>query len=299
MKKFISIFLMSCILFPQLAFAGAWTLPENNVRLEYLMKANWAKRDFTSNGDLRRKGGDARSWGWSMIPSVEYGVTDWFTIFGKLEYKEAKYKEYVRPIAWGDWAVKNHAVTNVDVGGKVRLLKDPVVLSAQVKGSVYTGYVEGDLTGKDEQPALSDRNDSIEIRGLVGKVFDTAIPFYLGAESGYRFNNRGVANDIPFFAEFGFWATDWLLLKTEVDGYWSHNQTGETDKDYAVWRIGPIFQLLDLYRSLTGEEITGGPASSVTQANKSLNLEIQYGNIFWGKDVSADQEVVMKISTQF
>ena len=235
-----------------------------------------------------------------MIPKVEYGVTDWFTVFSSLEYKEAKYKEYARNPAWGPFSVKNHAITNVNLGGKVRILKDPFVLSTQVTGSIYTGYADGSPDDVREQPGLSDRENSIEARLLAGKVFDTEIPFYVGAETGLRCKNRNASNDIPFFAEFGFWATDWLLLKTEIDGYYSLRQDDVLDKDYAIWRIGPIFQLLDLYRALAGEDVSSsGPNGSVTLSENSLNLEVQYGNTFWGKNTSADQEVVVKLSTQF
>jgi len=299
MKKIIAILLIACFALPQLAFAGAWTLPRNNVWTEYYMKWEWAKEDYGPDHDKRRYVRDARGWGWSMNPKAEYGVTDWLTLLGGVEYKEGKYKEYARPPGWGPYSVKNHAVTEAQAGARIRLIKEPVVASVQVKGFIYTGYVDDDPNDfRQENPGLSTRCDSLEIRGLVGKKFDTAIPFYVGAESGYRFRNRDVCNDIPFFAEIGFWPLTWLLIKTEVDGYWCHDETGNIESEYAIWRIGPTFQLLDLYAAITGKEMKG-LGNDVTRAGRSLDLGVQYGNTFWGRNSAANQEVVLKLSMQF
>ncbi|MFH1309194.1 MAG: hypothetical protein ABIH85_00780, partial [Candidatus Omnitrophota bacterium] len=237
MKKIFLILTLFCITFPQLAFGGAWTLPKNNIWAEFYMKGNWSKYDFGSDRSLNRKDNGAFSYGMSIAPKIEYGLTDWITILGSFEYKEAHYKEYNRRSWWGPHRRKSHALTTVDFGTRVRFMEDPFVLSGQIKGILYTG------DGKNKDPGLCDGNDAIDIRGLIGKKFDWQIPCYLGAESGYRFKNRHVANDIPFFVEGGFWPFKWLLLKTEVDGYFSHGSTGSIKKEYAIWRIGPVFQL--------------------------------------------------------
>ncbi len=286
MKKVFLLVLLSCLVLPQLAFGGAWTLPRNDIWIEYVTKASWAKDDFGPDKDLTRKGADARSWGWGMIPKAEYGITDWFTLMGSLEYKEAKYKEYARNPAWGPYSVKNHGVTNVDFGGKFRFLKEPVVLSGQIKAQIYTAYDKG-KTGVANQPGLSDRFDAIEFRGLISRKWDTKIPFYLSSELGYRFKNRGIDNDMPFFVEGGFWAFDWLLLKTEVDGFWSHDGTGNFEKEYAIWRIGPTFQLL------------GAGSDNVAKTESSFDISVQYGITFWGRNTSADQEVILKVAAQY
>ncbi|MDD4957455.1 MAG: hypothetical protein PHH49_05835 [Candidatus Omnitrophica bacterium] len=295
MKKLAVLVLLACFALPQLAFAGAWTLPKNNVWLEYSMKANWSKEDFNSSYDRGRKAKNARSWGWSLNPKMEYGVTDWLTILGGVEYKEAKYKEYGRPPAWGPYRVKSHAAPTVDFGARVRLQEKPFVFSIQARAFIYTGW------GQDENPRLSDGSDGYELRWMIGKVWDDRkIPFYIGLEQGYRFYNREVANQIPIFVEAGFWPTKWLLIKSEVDAIICHDSTGNVEKDYAIWRIGPSFQLLDLYDALTGRSISSGSVTSdVTRSDKSLNLDIQYGYWFWGRNVAADQELVAKISTQF
>ena len=107
---------------------------------------------------------------------------------------------------------------------------------------------------------------------------------YAGAESGYRLRNRDVANDFPFFIEGGVWPYKWLLLKAELDGYIAQSGTGSIEKDYAVARIGPVFQFL------------GG--NSITRKDRQLNLEIQYGHTFWGRNASKEHEIIFKVQFQ-
>ncbi|MFH1846673.1 MAG: hypothetical protein ABH869_03870 [Candidatus Omnitrophota bacterium] len=280
MKKlfpFLCIFFL-CMLSAQYAFAGAWTLPQNSVWVEQYMKANFAKMDFNADRGLDRKNRSAESWGWSMSPKFEIGALDWLTVMGSVEYKEAKYKEYNRRADWGSYSVKSHGISSIDFGAKVRFVETPFVLSGQIKTLFY-------LKGDDDAPGLSDGNDAIELRALLGKKFDTTIPFYFGAETGYRFKNRSVCHDIPFFAEAGIWPIKWLLLKTEIDGFINHDGTGSLEKEYAIWRIGPVFQFL------TGDD--------VTRTGKTFDVGLQYGLVFWGRNTSADQEMILKISSQF
>lgn len=285
MKKLSILIILSCLIFPNLAYGGAWTLNQYKVWAEYFTKANWAKNDFDYERNLSKKGNDARSWGWSMAPKIEYGVTNWLTALGGVEYKEQYYKEYSRPPDFGPFSVKNHGVSEVTAGARARFIKEPVVLSAQIKGYIYTGYDDED---PQDQPGLSDKFDAVELRGLIGKKFDEQIPFFYGFESGYRWKNRIATQDVPLFFEFGLWPLKWLLLKTELDGYISHDGTGQLEKEYFVWRIGPTFHLLG-----------GTGDSQVTKSGQACDLTVQYGYTFWGRNTSQDQEVVLKISATF
>lgn len=300
MRKILAFLVLSCFILPQLAFAGAWTLPKGNLWTEYYTAWNWAKSDYNNVWKPDRKGNDARSWGWSMAPKVEYGVQDWMTILGGLEYKEAWYKEYSRPPAWGTFVQKNHGLTEVNFGTRIRFIEKPFVFSGQVKAFVYTGCEE-DKQGDpywDNQPGISDRCNAIEVRGLIGKQFTFFLPCYAGFESGYRWKNKEACNDIPLFGEFGFWPIKWLLIKTEVDGYYPHEGTGSPEKGYFYWRIGPVFQLLDLYAAMTGKSDDKDYQNSVTRAGKLFNVEVQYGNCFVGKNTSKDQQVIVKCSIE-
>ena len=74
MKKLVAFLIIACFSLPQFAFAGAWTLPKNTVRIEQYMKVHWAKEDFGPDGDLRRFTRDARSMGSGMSPKNQYVI---------------------------------------------------------------------------------------------------------------------------------------------------------------------------------------------------------------------------------
>ncbi len=302
MKCFSSRILLAAALIASLwaenAFAGAWTLPKYKVWGEYYTKWDYAKEEFLCNGKKQKLTGsmDARSWEVVMEPKLEFGVTDWLTALGSVEYKESHYKEYGRPGNWGPFARKNNGVTNVKLGGRWRLMENPFVLSTQGRVFIYPGY--GNFHGDDPAftniPSIGRGDDAFEWRVLVGKRFDVPLPFmadfklpcYVGAETGYRWRTRHMCNDIPYFVEGGFWPVEWFLVKSEIDGYKSHGGTGSIKENYGIWRIGGVWQVF-------------GGDSVLRQGNKLFNIEFQYGMTLWGKNTTAFQEWVVKVDTQF
>ncbi len=305
MKKIISIALIGCLIAPHLAFAGAWTLPKGDVWVQYQMKYFWAKKNYAPGSKVSRMPRDARSWGWAMIPEVHYGATDWLDFLFKMEYKEAKYKEYARDPAWGPYSVKNHGLVTIEPGVKVRFLEEPLVLSGQFSYSIWNPHYEAKpLEDVAEQPGLSDRSNFWDLRVLASKKWDTVFPFYMSIETGYRRYTRNVEDQAPLFYEFGFWPVRFLLLKTELDCMFGLPGTTKGDrvhdKSWAIWRIGPSIELFTLYNMLRGIDADPSEVSDVvTRTGKSLNVEAQYGNTFWGRNTAASQEVVLKVSTQF
>jgi len=292
--------LVAVFMFEQCAFAGAWTVPKDHIWAEWYQKFNWAKYDYNADNKLERKSNDGRSWGWSFEPKIEYGAYDWLNfLMSIVEYKQQYYKEYGRPIApgnnWGPFRRKNHGVTAVRLGGKIRVIDKPAVISFQTKVDLYTGYGmdHGDDPAFRNQPGIGDGETGIETRALFGKEFhlpfgwkNKQIKCYAGAESGYRVNaNSPLVNQVPFFFETGFWLQKQLLIKTELDGRWSHDDTGSVEKEWAIWRIGCLWAVLG-----------GDP---VAKQGKQFNVEFQYGLWAWGRNVSADQELIVKIQTEF
>ena len=61
-------------------------------------------------------------------------------------------------------------------------------------------------------------------------------------------------------------------------------RTGSIEKDYAVCRIGPVFQIL-----------AGDP---ITKQDRQFNLTVLHGYTFWGRNVSKDHEIVFKVQFQ-
>ena len=278
------------------AHAGAWTVPKHRTWSEFYQKWNYGRDYFTESGKKKTLSTDmnARSWEYVMEPKLEHGITDWLTGMASLEYKEGHYKQYGRPASWGTYVRKNNGLTNVKLGGRLRMLKNPFILSTQSKVFIYPGYGinHGDDPADQNKPDIGYGDDAFEQRILIGKTFNVplmptyVLPCYIGAETGYRWRTRHVCNDIPYFVEGGFWPVKWFLLKSEIDGYKCHPGTGSIKESYGIWRIGGVW------------EVFGGD-SVLRQGNKMFNIEFQYGMVLWGKNTTAYQEWIMKVDTQF
>lgn len=278
------------------AHAGAWTVPKHRTWGEFYQKWDYGKYYFTAEGNRKQlgQGMDARSWEYVMEPKIEHGITDWLTGMFAMEYKQANYKEYGRPDAWGPFVRKNNGLTNVKLGGRLRLIKNPLTVSTQSRVFIYPGYgvYHGDDPAFQNQPSIGYGDDAFEQRILIGKTFNIpllpkyTLPCYFGAETGYRWRTRSVCNDIPYFVEGGFWPVKWFLIKSEIDGYKCHPGTGSIKESYGIWRIGGTW------------EVFGGD-SVLRQGNKLFNIEFQYGMTLWGKNTTGYNEFVLKVDTQF
>ncbi len=310
----IFVFILASLLFTNDVFAGAWTVPKHKVWLEYNTKISTATKYFDSRSKLRSTptsgAKSSKSQLLTMEPKIEFGVTDWLTAMASVESKAAQYKEYGRPAKIGvntilpqGYTVKNHDIVNVKIGGRWRIMDKPFVLSTQTKVFIYTGYGinHGDkkntgfrryLEDRRNLPSIGYGNDSVEQRMLIGKTFSIPVtekfklPCYAGAEIGYRWNNRGVCNGIPWFMEGGFWPAPWLLIKTEIDAYNAQGGARIAEGSYGIWRAGVVWQVF-------------GGDSILRQGNKLFNLEFLYGITAWGKNTTAFNEYMMKVQTQF
>ena len=303
------IFLFLSFLCAQYAFAGAWTLPKYKVWGEWYQKFEYAKEEYNATWKRQQMtrepaGNNGRNWGFTMEPKLEFGITDWWTFMTSLQYKEYHYKEYGRPAAWGPYSRKNHGLTYVMVGSRIRLIDKPVIVSVQAREFMYVGGYgidhRDDPFFNQNQPGVGWGNDSFDLRGIVSKKWDVKmpidmpwyqgeykLPMYASAESGYVFNNRHVCNAWVYFTEYGIWPVPWLLLKTELDGIKTHDGTGSVNEQaYGIWRIGARWHIFE------------GDAY-LRQGTKAFDIEFQYGMYLWGKNCAAYNEFVLKVDTQF
>ncbi len=292
---FILLLAVMPVLNAQYAFAGAWTVPKHHVWGEYYMKWDYAKEVFDASRSITSNPNNTdafRSWEFVQAQTLEFGATDWLTLISALEWKEGHYKEYDRPDGWGSFSRKNNGLTDVKLGARWRLVDNPVVLSLQGKFFIYPGYGVDhgdDVFFNQNQPSIGYGDNAFELRGMIGKTFNLPIkykiPCYVGLETGYRWRNRHVCNDIPYFLEGGFWPRPWLLIKSEIDGYKFHAGTGSIKSEYGIWRIGAVYQVF---------------GDSVLRAGeKMFNIEFEYGFVVWGKNTTDTQEWVLKFQTQF
>jgi hypothetical protein len=293
-------------------FAGAWTVPKYKVWSEYYTRWSYGKDAYNSDWKLQSTQSTGaknfRVRDFTQEPKFEYGVTDWLTALASVQFESTIYKEYQRPnygIYYQEgYTVKNRACNAVRIGGRWRIIDVPFVLSTQTKVSIYPRYGinRGDTANKgpllgayqdlENSPSLGYGNDSLEQRILIGKAFFVPLtktyklPCYGGAEAGYVWNNRTVANGYVWFLEGGFWPFPWLLVKSELDAYKSQDGTGKFEKAYGIWRIGGAWQVF-------------GGDSVLRQGSKLFNLEFDYGLTIWGKNTTAYQEFIFKMDTQF
>jgi hypothetical protein len=298
----VTVFIFASLISIESAFAGAWTVPKDHVWAEYYMKWNYSKESYNERGNttsLTSGGTNAfRAWEFVQEPKLEFGVTDYLNLLYSMEFKEGHYKEYDRPDDWGPFSHKNGGLTNIKIGGKWRFLEKPLVMSLQGRFFIYPGYgnyvsekPDGGEDGYPYQPGIGRGDDAFELRWLMGQSFQFPVtsrwklPIYWGAETGYRWRNKTVCNDVPYFFECGFWPSPYFLVKTEIDGYVFHSGTGSLKESYGIWRIGGVWQVF-------GDSV-------LRQGGKMFNIELQYGLVTWGVNTNAAQEVVLKVQTQF
>jgi hypothetical protein len=280
----------------EMAFAGAWTTPKGKVWGEYYMKWDYATDGYDDKWNRSELANGGRNWGFTMAPRIDYGIADGINSITRLVYKQYNYKEYTRPSAWGTYVYKNHGLTSVDLGGKIRIIDKPCVVSIQEITMINPGYDY--YYGSDNGPfyAIPDIGDgatcSEDLRIIVSKAWtaplsDTyKLPMYASGETGYLFNNHGVCGGWVYFLEGGCWPRPWLLLKTELDGYKSNDGTGSRgEKAYGILRFGGAWQIF-------GD-------STLRQGDKIFNLEFTYGMTIYGKNTTAYDEYVLKVQTQF
>lgn len=278
------VFLLVMVLIPKELFAGAWTVQKHHVWMEVYTKYAWAKEYFNPDGGKTTSKNHA--W-WQEVdvePKIEFGFYDFLTLLGSVSWFKASYEEYDRSPNDGSYYVKNNGLKSVTCGGRLRIVQNPAVVSLQLKGYIWPGY------DSSKPPSPGFGNDGLELRALLGKKFNFPVtpkcilPIYYNMETGYRWNNLNVADDVPIFVEGGFWPVSWFLIKGEIDSYFS-TPNDQMKNNYAIWRVGGNWQIL------------GG--DSVERQGILFNFECQYGQTFWGKSTNAAQEITWKFQTQF
>jgi hypothetical protein len=275
--------------------AGAWLIKKGKVWGQYNIKWASATKMFNAKGEKKSISGymDGRKWQFSMLPKLEYGVTDWLNALLYMDYKEVWFKEYNRPASMGPFSHKNHGIDSIQTGAKIRIIKDPIMFTLQPKVFIYPGY--GNYQQNDPSysnyPPIGYGDDAFELRVLTGKELWFPVSrrldlhCYWKLESGYRWRTRHVANDIPFYACFGIWPKEWLLLNTEIDSYKCAPGTGSIKESSAIWRSGIIWQVFG--------------NSTLRQGAQMFNIEFQYGMTVWGKNTTAYNEYILSIHSHF
>ena len=256
---------------PSELFAGAWTVPKGHMYHEVYMKYWYNDYDFNKKWEKKKK----EKSGWYDEYYIEYknefGLTDNLNLLFQFPYQEAVYKD-------SGTSLKNNGVKEVWFGAKYRFMINPVVMAAQVKAKYATDYDTG------KSPGLGSKDNDIEARALIGKSFDPYLPAYLSLEGAYRWRGREAANDVPYFAEIGYYLYRGILLKTNLDGIWGQHGTGDVES-YMKCGGAITFEILS-------------DRASVYRISQSFNIELGYTHVLVGQSSGAGKEIVLKVSAR-
>lgn len=274
MKKrlFITIALLSIgSLLPGELFAGAWTVPKGHMYHEVYMKYWYNDSDFNKKWEKKRK----EKSGWYDEHYIEYknefGLTDNLNILFQFPYQEAVYKD-------SGTSLKNNGVKEVWFGAKYKFLNDPVLMAAQVRAKYATDYDIG------KSPGLGSKDHGLEARVLISKSFDPHLPAYMSLEGAYRWRGREAANDVPYFAEIGYYIHSHILLKANIDGVWGQDGTGDVET-YMKYGGAVTFEVLS-------------DRASIYKTSQSFNIELGYNQVAIGQSSGAGKEIVIKVSAR-
>jgi tetratricopeptide (TPR) repeat protein len=239
---------------------GAWTLREGSLYCELYNKYYWHHAQFNDEGKKVKWASRGRYREIRTELKTEYGLSDDLTLLTYIPYIEAHWKD-------DNGESQSQGFTDIWLGGKYCFLRDPLILSLQLRSKFPARYDE------DRPPSLGSGKMDIESRLLAGKSFSPYLPAYTKAELGFKGRRGNPTNEIPYFLEFGYNLTDKWLLKTTLDGIEGISGTGKVDEDYTKWTISSIYKIMD-----------------------EINLELGYGNTFAGKNSSAADEVIFNLS---
>ena len=135
---------------------------------------------------------------------LEYGLRERLTLIAKLSAGELVSEDsQVEQITTG--------IGDLELGGKYQLVDGPVVLAPFAIVKIPTGYNE------EYDPAMGTGDADLEFRLLTARSL-YPWPFYLGAETGYRFRGGPYSNQIPYFFEAGATPHKKVFAKAYLEG---------------------------------------------------------------------------------
>lgn len=191
-------FLISTLLAPQPALAGAWLAPEGHGQVVVTGTASTATNTFDGGGSLQST---PRYNKYELQALIEYGVTDWFTAMAipALQHVSIAPPTNASRTGFG----------NSEFGGRVRLIQqDNWILSGQA-----TVRVPG--TGDTNNPAaIGYTGTDVDLRALFGVSFPFyGMPAFFDAQLAQRFRTGGPPHEIRLDLSFGLrTAQQWLVL---------------------------------------------------------------------------------------
>lgn len=280
-SKFILVGIMGMligILLSGQVYGGAWTMGKghmyNKLAFNYFKSTNFYDQDGDRHG--LPYSGEFRDLNLNWYQEI--GLTDRITFLSSFYYKwlrDDNHYVYTR----------SNGMTDFDLGLKVNLFKEPVVLSLQGLFKVKGPY------DSHETPGLGNDQNDFELRLLLGKSL-YPLPMYLGLEAGYRWRFEDPSDDWRYLVEIGGDFTSWMYGRVKLDGLVSANnadkeETAYTNATGANITLTPEFDLIKLETTL-GFHFT-----------RKWGLEFSYTPTIYGENTAAGYTLTSAIIFTF
>lgn len=216
MKRLYCLFLLSLFLFQsENIFAGAWTSGQGHMYNKFAINYFTSSRQYDDDGDKHKIPFNGKFHDFNLNWYEEYGVIDNMNLITSVYYKwltdENRYIES-----------KSNGISDIDIGIKYNLIKNPVVLSVQ---GLFK--LEGPYDIKD-MPSLGNGQNDFELKLLLGKSLER-LPIYFGLEAGYRWRFEDPSDEWRVLLEVGGSYQD-FYGRLKVDSIISARNADERDR---------------------------------------------------------------------
>lgn len=265
---------------PRSADAGAWAQKDKNVYLKASYAYSFANEQYKTEGTTfplisANEEGNFRSS--ALLFYGEFGLFPRLTYIASTSVVSAVVdSELVR--------IRTTGLSDFTTGLKFQFLDKPVAASISSLMSVPTGYTAAPQNIK--SPTLGTGVPAYEANLSIGKSL-YPIPIYVSAQAGYRLRGSRPADggeavdyppEIPYSAEVGVSAADWLLVRGVLNGVHGLGDQEELN----LFSLSPLTQTY----------MKAGPSVIFTVAEDiQLNLDYLYTlsgvNAIKSHDVSA------------
>jgi len=252
--------LIICLALPCRVFGGAWTLEKKHMYNRISFNYYRAEKNFDENGARRPMPNDGTFEDINIQWYQEFGLLNNLSLISSFYWKDLQYEDR-------NVGMSKKGVADIDLGLKLRLLKEPIVLSIQLLVKLPSGYDEHD------DVALGKGQIDWEVRLLMGKSF-YPLPSYLGLELGYRYRAEEPADEFKYLLEFGWSFSRRFSLRAKLDG------TESIDNSDNIMDVFGNPTLTNEY-NLGKLEITG--SLGITEA---ISLEATYTSSLYGENTS-------------
>lgn len=216
MKRLCCLFLISlCLLQNEGVFAGAWTSGKGNMYNKFAINYFNSSRQYDDDGDKHKIPFNGRFQDVNFNWYEEYGIKDNINLITSIYYKWLKDENrYIEN--------KSNGISDIDVGIKYNLIKNPVVLSVQGLFKIEGTYDMQDT------PSLGNGQNDFELKLLLGKSLEK-LPIYFGFEAGYRWRFEDPSDEWRLLLEVGGSYED-FYGRLKIDSIISARNADERDQ---------------------------------------------------------------------